>query len=106
MSAALALSTVAILVIFGAYVAYVAELAFNYRTNVLVVNGGWILLHALGIFSVAIGVRSVAALWNARRSVGTRTLSPGAATIWWSSHIGSAALLLIAAYWGVFPTVL
>jgi len=105
MSAALALSTVAILVIFGAYVGYVAELAFNYRTDVLVVNGGWILLHALGIFSVAIGVRSVAALWNAWRTIGRGMLSAGGATIWWASHIGSAALLLIAAYWGVFPAI-
>lgn len=106
LSAALALSTVAILVVFAAYVAYVAELAFNYRTDDLVVNGGWILLHALGILSVAIGVRSVAMVWNARRTIGRGVFSVGSATIWWSAHLGSAALLLIAAYWGVFPTVL
>lgn len=105
-SAALALSTVATLVIFVAYVAYVADLAFNYGTDTLVVNGGWILLHALGILAVALGVRSVAALWNARRTMGRGVLSAGTTLIWWSAHIGSAALLLIAAYWGLFPTVL
>ena len=104
-SAATALSTVAILVVFVAYVAYVANLALNYRTDDLVVHGGWLLLHALGILAVAVGVRSVASAWNAWRTLGRRALSAGALVVWTSVHLGSAALLLIAAYWGVFPTV-
>ena len=99
------MSTVAILVVFVAYVAYVANLALNYRTDDLVVHGGWLLLHALGILAVAVGVRSVASAWNAWRTLGRRALSAGALVVWTSVHLGSAALLLIAAYWGVFPTV-
>lgn len=103
--AATAMSTVAVLVIFAAYIAYVATLALNYRTDDLVVHGGWLLLHALGILAVAVGVRSVAAAWNAWRTLGKRALSAGALVIWGSTHVGAAGVLLIAAYWGVFPTV-
>lgn len=103
--AATAMSTVAVLVIFAAYIAYVANLALNYRTDDLAVNGGWLLLHGLGIFAVAVAVRSMASAWNAWRTLGRRALSAGALVIWGSIHLGGAALLLIAAYWGVFPTV-
>lgn len=103
--AATAMSAVAVLVVFAAYIAYVANLALNYRTDDLVVHGGWILLHALGILAVAVGVRSVAAGWNAWRTLRRRAVSVGSAVIWGSTHLGAAAMLLIAAYWGVFPTL-
>jgi len=104
-SAATAMSALAVLVVFAAYIAYVATLALNYRTDDLVVDGGWIVLHALGILAVAVAVRSVAAGWNAWRTLGRRAMSIGSAVIWGSAHLGAAALLLIAAYWGVFPTL-
>ncbi|UFU04932.1 alpha/beta hydrolase family protein [Ruania halotolerans] len=104
-TAATMMSAVAIMVVFVAYVAYVASLALNYRTDDLVVHGGWVALHALGILAVAVGVRSVDAAANARRTLGRTAFSAGHAVIWWSAHLGATSLLVIAAYWGVFPTL-
>ncbi|SED98518.1 alpha/beta hydrolase family protein [Ruania alba] len=104
-TAAVSLSSVAIMVVFAAYVAYVASLALNYRTDDLVVHGGWIALHALGILTVGVGVRSVDAAANARRTLGRTAFSARQAVIWWSAHLGATSLLIIAAYWGVFPTL-
>ncbi|UFU01743.1 alpha/beta hydrolase [Ruania suaedae] len=104
-TAATGLGALAVLVVFCAYVAYVADLALNYRSADLVVNGGWVALHALGILAVAVGVRSVDAAVNAWRTLGGRRFAPGQVLIWWAAHLGAALLLLISAYWGVFPTV-
>ncbi|WP_235019958.1 alpha/beta hydrolase family protein [Ruania rhizosphaerae] len=104
-TAATGMSAVAVIVVFVAYVAYVADLALNYRTDDVVVNGGWVALHALGILAVAVGVRSVDAAVNAWRTLGGGKLALGHATIWWTTHVGATSLLLISAYWGVFPTL-
>jgi hypothetical protein len=70
------------------------------------VHGGWLLLQALGIFAVAVGVRSVAAGVNAWRTLGRRAVGTVGAITWWGMHLGAVSLLVIAAYWGVFPAVL
>ncbi|WP_235857133.1 alpha/beta hydrolase family protein [Occultella glacieicola] len=105
-TAATALATVAVLVVFAAYIVQVANLALNYRTDDLAVHGGWVLLQAVGIFAVAVGVRSVAAGINARRTLGAAATGAVGRITWWGVHVGATVLLLIAAYWGVFPSVL
>ena len=105
-SAATALASLAVLVLFAAYLVQVASLALNYRTNDWVVHGGWLLVEGLGIFAVAVGVRSIAAAINAWRTLGRRAGGTVGVLTWWGVHLGSASVLAIAAYWGVFPAVL
>ncbi|CAM3697641.1 S9 family peptidase [Occultella aeris] len=105
-SAATALAATAVLVVFAAYIVQVANLALNYRTDDLAVQGGWVLLQAVGIFAVAVGVRSVSAGINARRTLGAEATGAVGRITWWGVHLGATVVLLIAAYWGVFPSVL
>ncbi len=104
--AALALGSVATLGAFGAYLYQVAQLALNYETSPVVVQGGWLTVQALGVATVAVFVTSVARVLGAARSgLLTSTGWIGLVTIA-GVHVGSLVLLLVAAYWGVFPPVL
>lgn len=88
------------------YLLAVANLAQNYRSSVLLVQGGWLLVRMLGIATVVAGVvlvyrmidgRRRGAVSAARTLAGEWTLATGVG--------GAAALLLALAYWGVFPTL-
>ena len=80
----------------------IARIAMDYQHNALVVQGGWLLVRALGTWVI------VAIVLLARRMVDVRAkggrFAPGivrlAAT--WCVGVGTAALLVILAYWGVY----
>lgn len=104
--AALAASTLVVLVAFAAYLYRVAQLALNYESNPVLVQGGWLVVQSLGVAAVAVFVTSAARVIDAGRAgrlastgwVGLLTIA--------GVHVGSLVLLVVAAYWGVFPTVL
>lgn len=104
--AALALSTAVLLAAFVGYLVRVAQLALNYETDPVLVQGGWLGIQFLGVTAVAIFVNSVARVVGAGRSgllgatgwIGLLTIA--------GVHVGCLVLLLVAAYWGVFPPVL
>ncbi len=107
-TAATGLAAVATLVVFVAYCVQVADLALNYRTNDVVVLGGWVLVQAVGVLAVAVLVRSVMiarplspGLWD---SADARAGTAGR-VLWWCTHAGAVGLLLVAAYWGVYPAI-
>ncbi|WP_188037217.1 prolyl oligopeptidase family serine peptidase [Actinotalea sp. JY-7885] len=92
------------LVTLVAYLMSVAHLAQNYLTNPVLVQGGWLAVRLLGVVAVVAGVVLVYRVLDARRPgaepaartvTGEWTLATGVA--------GSAVLLLMLAYWGVFP---
>jgi len=84
------------------YVVSVARLALNYERDDLVVQGGWIVVRALGIAVV------LAAVLLGRRYLRVRAHggrpAPGAVrtTVFWGGVVGSSILLLVLAYWGVY----
>lgn len=97
------LAALAVLTTFVAYILQVANLAMNYQLDDMVVIGGWILVQVLGVFAVTVAVVSVRTAYRARKH-GTR-FSTADKLSWWATHAGALALLLVAAYWGVFPAV-
>ncbi len=107
-TAATGLAALAVLVTFVAYCAQVADLALNYRTNDLVVLGGWIVVQAVGVLAATVLVHSV---WTAkpfhpeRWSKRDRRAGRSGVLLWWGTHLGALGLLLVAAYWGVYPAV-
>ena len=107
-TAATGLASVAVMVVFVAYCAQVADLALNYRTDDLLVLGGWVVVQAVGVLAAAVLVRSV---WVAkpfhpeRWSRGDERAGLAGKLLWWGTHAGAVGLLLIAAYWGVYPAV-
>lgn len=104
--ATLALSTVLTLGFFAAYLARVAQLALDYETDPLFVHGGWLAVQLLGIATAAVYVTSVARVVGAARAGRlARTGWIGLLTIA-GVHVGCLVLLVVAAYWGVFPAVL
>lgn len=96
-------------VTFAALVAYllvVADMARSYRTNVMITQGGGLVIRLLGIAAV------VAAVVLGYRMVdGVKAGTPAAALTWqgWvtlgGSLLGSGLLLLLLGYFGVFPPV-
>lgn len=103
-TAALGLSAAALWVLFVAYLLLVANLAINYERSPLVVQGGWLGVQIVGIATAAIGVWSLGH-WLAIRRGGRRTGTVATITLV-ATHLGALVLLLSAAYWGVFPTLL
>lgn len=107
-TAATGLAAVGVIVVFVAYCAQVADLALNYRTNDVVVLGGWVVVQAVGVLAVAVLVRSVlvARPWSSSRwAASDRRAGLAGRLLWWCTHAGALGLLLIAAYWGVYPPV-
>lgn len=96
-------------VTFAALVGYllvVADMARSYRTNVMITQGGGLVIRLLGIAAV------VAAVVLGYRMVdGVKAGTPSAALTWqgWvtlgGSLLGSGLLLLLLGYFGVFPPV-
>lgn len=107
-TAAAGLAAVAVMVVFVAYCAQVADLALSYRTNDLVVLGGWVLVQAVGVLAAVVLVRSVQVakpFHPERWSSGDERAGRAGRLLWWATHAGAVGLLLIAAYWGVYPAV-
>ncbi len=108
-TAATGIAAVAVLVLFVAYCAQVADLALNYRTDDVVVLGGWIAVQAAGAFAAAVLVHSVMVakpFHPGRWSSDDERAGLAGRLLWWATHAGALGLLLIAAYWGVYPPVL
>lgn len=104
--AALALGSALTLGTFAAYLVRVAQLALNYETDPLFVYGGWLAVQILGITTAGLFVVSVARVLAAGRAGRlARTGWIGLLTIA-GIHVGCLVLLVIAAYWGVFPAAL
>lgn len=88
------------------YLLVVADMARSYRTNVMVTQGGGLVIRLLGIASV------VAAVVLAYRMIDSAKADVPAAALTWQgwvtlggSLLGSGLLLLLLAYFGVFPPV-
>jgi dienelactone hydrolase len=90
-----------------AYLLTVAYLAQNYLRNDLVVQGGWLGVRALAIASVVAGVALVSRVLDGRRR-GVPAAARDQAGRWClaTAVAGSAVVLLLLAYFGVFPAIL
>ncbi|MBC7290324.1 MAG: alpha/beta hydrolase, partial [Actinotalea sp.] len=92
------------LVLLVVYLLVVANLAQNYRTNPLVVQGGWLALRLAGIATVVAGVVLVYRILDGRRRGGVPAALSASGEVTLASAVGgSVMLLLLLAYWGVFP---
>lgn len=92
------------LVLLVAYLLVVANLAQNYRTNPLLVQGGWLTLRLGGIAAVVAGVVLVFRMIDGRRRGGVPAALSAAGEVTLASAVGgSVMMLLLLAYWGVFP---
>ncbi|WP_127572941.1 alpha/beta hydrolase family protein [Georgenia faecalis] len=101
---ALGLGVLAVWVLFLAYLVSVASLALNYQTDPLLVRGGWLGIQVLAVATTGILVGSADRWWRSRRS-GDGPSAAGTVALA-SVHLGALALLVLAGYWGIFPTVL
>ncbi|MHB1063902.1 MAG: alpha/beta hydrolase family protein [Georgenia sp.] len=103
---ALSLATVATWFSYVAYVLGIADLALNYDTDALLVLGGWIAVQAVGVLAAVTLVLTVAATWRQARA---HRDSLATSRLGWASLVcttlGSVVLLVLAAYWGVYPAV-
>ncbi|WP_066587740.1 alpha/beta hydrolase family protein [Cellulomonas timonensis] len=84
------------------YLLAVARLALGYEQNVWIVQGGWLAVRALGIGAV---VAAVLVFDRVRRLRDERAMiARGAVAIGslGSTLLGSAVLLVVLAYWGVY----
>lgn len=102
----MAAGCVTTLLLLVVYLLVVANMAQNYRTNAVVVQGGWFAVRLLGLASVVAGVVLVYRIVDGRR----RGVAAAARTVageWTlaSAVGGSSLLLLLLAYFGVFPTL-
>jgi len=88
------------------YLAVVASLAQNYRTSAILVQGGWVLVRVLGWASVVAGTVLVFRILDGRRR-GAVSAARNAAGAWTLTGTVSSSvlLLLVLAYFGVFPTL-
>nr|WP_297426863.1 alpha/beta hydrolase [uncultured Actinotalea sp.] len=92
------------LVLLVAYLLVVANLAQNYRTAPLLVQGGWLALRLGGIAAVVAGVVLVYRMLDGRRRGGVPAATSVAGEVTLASAVGgSVMMLLLLAYWGVFP---
>jgi hypothetical protein len=98
----LGVATVVTVVALVVYLVAVARLALDYERNDWVVQGGWLLVRLLGVGVV------VAAVLLARRvhrlGVAHAPVVGGVVRVvaGWAVVVGSAVLLVVVAYWGVF----
>lgn len=100
-AAATVLAALACLVVFVAYLTQVAQYALNYLRNDFLVVGGYFLVLATGVLATGVLYTSLEQTQRVRTAGPWR--SPGR-LVWWLVHLGAVSLLLIAAYWGVFPS--
>lgn len=91
---------------FVGYLLLVANIAQHYRTNTLVVQGGWLLLRVMAVVSVLAGVVLWYRVLDGRRRSGTpAALTPGGRFALGGSLLGSSLLLVLIAYWNIFPAL-
>ena len=103
--AVVALGTLLTLAAFAGYLVRVGRLALDYQTDPLFVHGGWLVVQMLGVATAVAYVLSVSrAVVAGRASQLGRTGWIGLLTIA-GVHVGTLALLIFAAYWGVYPAV-
>ncbi len=89
---------------FVVYLLVVANLAQNYRTNALVVQGGWLTVRMLAVVSVLAGVVLVYRVLDGRRRRGVRASRNRVGAVCLVGNVvGSALLLSLLSYWNVFP---
>ena len=99
---ALAASSVVTVLALIWYLVAIARLAMDYERNAWVVQGGWVAVRVLGVVAVLAAVllaRRVHDVHHAGTPVApgvVRTLAT------WGVLTGSAVLLVVLAYWGVF----
>jgi dienelactone hydrolase len=100
----MALGTVLTLAGLVVYLFSVARLAQDYGTNPVMVQGGWLVIRVLGIGSAVAGVVLVYRMLDGRRrgSAPAAHTASGEVTLV-SAMSGSLALLVMLAYWGVYP---
>ncbi|UNX53609.1 alpha/beta hydrolase [Georgenia sp. TF02-10] len=103
---ALCLATTATLVLFIAYLLAITDLALNYRTDSLLVQGGWILVQGVGILAVGLLVLTLEGAWRQARGRGAAPVGALPWAVLGTAVTGSVILLVFAAYWGVFPAVI
>lgn len=102
-----AAGAVVTLVLLVVYLLTVANLAQNYRTSAVIVQGGWLLVRLMGIASVVAGVILVYRMLDGRRRGGTPAARDAVGRWTLGCAVGGSAVLLVwLAYWGVFPTLL
>lgn len=98
----LAAATVATVLALIWYLVAIARLAMDYERNAWVVQGGWVAVRLLGVVAVLAAVllaRRVHDVHHAGAAVAPGVVR-GFAT--WGVLTGSAVLLVVLAYWGVF----
>ena len=90
------------------YTISVADLAVSYQQNRLLVQGGWILVQAVGIVAVWMVTR-VPFAWHGahypKDGSANHTLSGFANVIVIVSFVAQVTLLFALAYWGVYPAL-
>ena len=103
MAAGSSLSFVALAV----YLLTVASLAQNYRRNDVFVQGGWLVVRVLAIAATVAAVVLVSRILDGRRR-GVPSAARDGAGAWAlaSAFGGSSMILLLLAYFGVFPALL
>lgn len=102
MAAGSAVTFVALVV----YLLAVAHLAQNYRTSVLLVQGGWLAIRLLGVAAVAAGVVLLFRIRDGRRRGGVRAARTTVGEWTLASAVAGSTMLLVSlAYWGVFPAL-
>lgn len=86
------------------YLWMVSELAVTYRSNVLLVKGGWLAVRAVGVVAATAASTVVSRLVDIRRLGNAPAVRTGlGALTLGGGTVGSVGLLVLLAYWGVFP---
>lgn len=90
----------------AAYLLIVANLAQNYRTSTAIVQGGWFAVRAVAISSVVAAVVLMYRILDGRRRR-VQAAARSAAGVWTlvTAGGGAVALILVLAYFAVFPTL-
>ncbi len=84
------------------YLVAIARIAMDYQHNALVVQGGWLAVRGLGIWVIVAIVLLARHMYDVR--VTGRLVAPGVVRLvgTWCVAVGTLALLVILAYWGVY----
>ena len=94
-------------VLLVAYLLVVANLAQNYRTNDVVVQGGWLVLRLAGIATVVAGVVLFFRILDGRRGAPGPSARTVAGEWTLAACIGGGLMLIVQlAYWGIYPSPL
>lgn len=91
----------------AAYLLTVASLAQNYRRNDVFVQGGWLVIRVLAIAATVAAVVLVSRILDGRRR-GVASATRDRAGAWYLALAfgGSSTILVLLAYFGVFPALL